>query len=111
MVGKMVIIFNNYTLVGKIAVIIISFAKDTLVGGKAEIIFTSFNKNSLMEIIIVRFDTVSIISFDKDALVGKMEINTISFGNISSVDKMKIIFISSYKDTLIGSKFWSVEWK
>ena len=33
-----------------------------------------------------------------------MEINTISFGNISSVDKMKIIFISSYQDTLVGIK-------
>ena len=30
--------------------------------------------------------------------------NTISYGNISSVDKMKIIFNSSYKDTLVGGK-------
>ena len=31
MVGKIVIIFDNYTLDGKIAAIIISFDKDTLV--------------------------------------------------------------------------------
>ena len=34
-----------------------------------------------------------------------MEINTINSGNISSIDKMKLIFISSYKDTLVGSKY------
>ena len=41
-VGKMVIIFS------KITVILISFAKDTLVGSKTEIIFISFNKNTLI---------------------------------------------------------------
>ena len=40
----MVIIFNNYTLVGEITVIIISFAKDTLVGGKTEIILPVLTK-------------------------------------------------------------------
>ena len=72
MVGKIAIIFNNYTLVGKITVIIISFDKDTLVGSKTEISFTSFSKNNLvvtMKIIIVRFGTVSLVcktSFEKD---------------------------------------------
>ena len=40
----------------------------------------------------------------KRHLVIQNEINTVSYGNIASVYKMKIIFISSYKDTLIGSK-------
>ena len=129
MVGKMFIIFNNYTLVGKITVILVSFAKDTLVGSKTELIFTSFNKKTLvgkMDIIIIRFDTVSLVgkiaeiisSFDKNVLVGSKteiifisfkkrhlvgqnEINTVSYGNISLVDKMKIIFISSYKVSLV----------
>ena len=60
MVGKIFIIFNNYTLVGKIAVMIISFDIDALVGnGKTEIIFISFNKSTLvgkMEIIITSFE-------------------------------------------------------
>ena len=46
MVCRMVIILENCTLVGKIAVIIINFVKDTLVGTN-EIIFTTFNKNTL----------------------------------------------------------------
>ena len=44
MVGEMVIISNNYMLVSKIAVIIISFDKDALVGRKTEMIFISFEK-------------------------------------------------------------------
>ena len=59
MVGKMVIISNNYMLVGKIAVIFISFDKDALVGSKSEMIFISFNKNTLVdkrETIITSFE-------------------------------------------------------
>ena len=62
MVGKIVIICNNYKLVVKIAVIIISFDKDALVSSKTEIIFISFNKNTFvgkMEIIITSFEKIT----------------------------------------------------
>ena len=50
---------DTVPLVGKIAVIVISFDKDALVGSKIEIIFNSFKKNSLvgkMETIITSFE-------------------------------------------------------
>ena len=53
MVSKMVIIFDNYTLVGKITVIIISSYKDTLVGSKILV--------SKMEMIIISFYKVSLV--------------------------------------------------
>ena len=99
MVGKMVIIFNNYTLDGKITVIIISFAKDTLVGSKTEIIFTIFNKNTLvgkMEIIIVRFDTVSLVG--KIAIISNAILYFLYLDNIADswsklkTQKAKILF-------------------
>ena len=61
MVGKIVIIFDNYTLVGKITVIMISFDKDTLTVSKTEIIFISFDKNTL----VGKMETI-ITSFEKD---------------------------------------------
>ena len=97
--------------------------------GTTEMIFTSFNKNILvgkMEIIIIRFHKVSLVGkitvifislskilwsvngnkyyqLCKRYLAGQMEMNTFSFGNISSVDKIKKIVIGSYIDTLVGS--------
>ena len=64
MVGKMFIICEN----------------NTLVGSETEIIFASFNENTLvgkMEIIIIRFDTAS--------LVGKVAVIFIRFYKVSLV--------------------------
>ena len=73
MVGKMIIIFDKDTLVGKITSINISVLTFAFVGSNTEI-FTCFNKNTLvgkMEIIIIRFEKVP--------LVGKIKVIIVSF--------------------------------
>ena len=106
MVGKMVIIFDNYALVGEITVVIISFDKGTLVGSQTEIIFTSFNKTlwSVKWKQLLSDSTQFLWSVNCRNYYGSNGNKPISCCNISTVDKMKIIFISSYKDTLARSK-------
>ena len=90
MVDKMVINFDKM-LVEKITVIII--------GGKTEMCCTSFEKNTLA------CKWKQYLSILKKILGRQMELNIISFGNSSPVDRMKIVFVGSYLDTLIRSKF------